>query len=109
MCFRRKDSYEKSVVSHELHKENITNCENLLVNLEDEATRKEVEEVLQLLKYKVGPSTAPEAKKIDGKIQDKLADIKVLLLKNKDDTLEKVHNELKNVKALIAERQVYSK
>ena len=76
-------------------------------NLSD--IKKEIEEVLRLLKYEVGPSKEKDANKIDHKIANKIGDLKIVLAKDKDNCEEKALEILNLIKIDVAERKVYSK
>ena len=74
-----------------------------------ENIKKEIEEVLRLLKYEVGPSKEKDANKIDHKIANKIGDLKIVLAKDKDNCEEKALEILNLIKIDVAERKVYSK
>ena len=110
MCFFRKKGYKKMLESHEEVVDNPRNLEATLAYVNDKETvRKEIEEVLRLLKYEVGPSKDKDANKIDHKIANKIGDLKIVLTRDKDDSETKALEILNLIKIDVAERKVYSK
>ncbi len=110
MCFfrRKKEGYEQFQVSSERCKENINRAELLVTIADDSEIKEKLEAIVELLKYKVGPTKDEKAFKIDDKIGNKLDDVRILLSK-KEPANEKILVEIKALNALIAERNVYSK
>lgn len=110
MCFFRKNGYKKMQQSHEEVVDNAKNLEATLAYVNGkENIKKEIEEVLRLLKYEVGPSKEKDANKIDHKIANKIGDLKIVLAKDKDNCEEKALEILNLIKIDVAERKVYSK
>lgn len=110
MCFfRRKKGYAKMQESHEEVVDNVRNLEATMAYTKSEAVIKEMEEVLRLLKYEVGPSKEKDANKIDKKIANKIGDLKIVLAKGKEDSDKKALDILAEIKVDVKERQVYSK
>lgn len=96
--------------SHQIIKINQNKAESLLAYLDSYPNLKgSINEVIELLKYKVGPTKEKEADKIDNDISN-LLDMAIKTLKSDEaDIEESTKDILFKIKSDVFERQQFSK
>lgn len=110
MTLFRKTTYETMERSHQLIKINQNKAESLLAYLDLYPNLKDfINEVIELLKYKVGPTKEKEADKIDDDISNLLDKATKILKSDEANIEESVKDILFKIKSDVFERQKFSK
>ena len=106
LFFKKKTNQVKNTNDREMIESNANSMETLLILAKDEEVKVELKKMLEQIKYIIA---LPDAKAMDydKKIKNAISDIKIELVKDKDDekAIAKVQSLMRDLKLLIAERK----
>ena len=103
MFFHKNKDAQIAKEDRDLIAENSKMIEVLLVLCKGREEEKALKELEEKMKY-LQPSTEDDVLKIDKKIKNQLADLKIALVKEDGEFTDKVKKELRDLEILVAER-----